>query len=437
MNNKETSPEFITRRRFLQIATATAVVTIPTLYSCHQPVLGFFSEAAKRRFLEDLQHRQLMFFLENQTPGGLMLDRQHNRGKVDMHGLCSTAATGMGLIALSLAAQPEYRLLSKAQAALRIERAIQAAHRLPQKHGIMPHFLDSKLNVLGEDHFSTIDSSWLIIGALISAQILGDSKLIALAKALYDRVDWRYWADDPTGESLLFMGQAADGSFLHNRWDKLTAETAFMYLMAFGAQPERALQKSVLPKLGVLTADEWKGMGLFAAQYSNCLLDGDYSRRVMGIDLIGIERAQTETNRFVCGKLGALYGTYSDKFWGLSAGDGPGSDGDIYRTYAPITADGTAHITATLPSIEVAPQEVIDNAVSAAKLRIGPDKLDPVGKYGLSNINIDRHWISRDVVGIDIGAATMALDNYLHRNRVRQAVLKLEFAQRAAKVLAG
>ena len=41
------------------------------------------------------------------------------------------------------------------------------------------------------------------------------------------------------------------------------------------------------------------------------------------------------------------------------------------------------------------------------------------GRYGFSNVNLDRHWVGRDMVGIDAGAAVLALDNYLAGDRVR------------------
>src|SRR5262249_37652050 len=49
-----------------------------------------------------LQRRALRYFLDNQTPDGLILDRQRNHGPRRDCGLRSTAATGMGLIALAL-----------------------------------------------------------------------------------------------------------------------------------------------------------------------------------------------------------------------------------------------------------------------------------------------------------------------------------------------
>ena len=41
------------------------------------------------------------------------------------------------------------------------------------------------------------------------------------------------------------------------------------------------------------------------------------------------------------------------------------------------------------------------------------------GRYELSNVNLDHHWVGRDMVGIDAGAAVLALDNYLMADRTR------------------
>src|SRR4051794_40591805 len=61
---------------------------------------------AERALLLRHQRLALRNFLDNQTPGGLVPDRQGNRGPRRPHGLWSTAATGMGLIALALASAP-------------------------------------------------------------------------------------------------------------------------------------------------------------------------------------------------------------------------------------------------------------------------------------------------------------------------------------------
>src|SRR5262249_7867099 len=194
---------------------------------------------ADHALLLRLQHQALRYFLDNQTPGGLVLDRQRNHGPRRGRGLCSTAATGMGLIALALAAGPPYRLLTPRDAGRRVRAGLEAAlGRLPSNHGVLPHFVDSATGaVFGSDSFSTVDTAWLAAGALWAAAFLRDSELEALATRFYDRIDWCYWAGPPgTGDAwLLRHGKDAGGRFLDSCWDRLNGETAFMYVLAAGA----------------------------------------------------------------------------------------------------------------------------------------------------------------------------------------------------------
>jgi hypothetical protein len=48
-----------------------------------------------------------------------------------------------------------------------------------------------------------------------------------------------------------------------------------------------------------------------------------------------------------------------------------------------------------------------------------------LGRYGFSSVNVDHGWVGRDMVGIDAGAAVLALDNFLAANRVRNVFHEL------------
>src|SRR5439155_17759608 len=114
-----------------------------------------------------------------------------------------------------------------------------ALDRLPHDRGMMPHFVHSGTSAsAGADALSTIDSSWLLAGALWAAAFLQDRHLEVLAARLYDRVDWPYWTapDQPGDPGLLRHGKAADGRFLWGTWDRLNGETVFMYVLAAGAE---------------------------------------------------------------------------------------------------------------------------------------------------------------------------------------------------------
>src|SRR5262249_52471983 len=93
---------------------------------------------AESALLLRLQRQALQYFIDTQPPGGLVLDRQRNHGPIRLHGLCSTAATGMGLIALALAAARPYRLLTPPCAVHRVRATLQATlDRLPHDRGVV------------------------------------------------------------------------------------------------------------------------------------------------------------------------------------------------------------------------------------------------------------------------------------------------------------
>jgi hypothetical protein len=403
------------------------------------PAAGANLPRAEQALLLRLQRRALQYFLDNQTPDGLVLDRQRNHGCRRGRGLCSTAATGMGLIALALAAGSPYRLLTPRAATLRVRAGLEAAlGRLPSDHGVLPHFVDSATGaVFGSDRFSTIETSWLAAGALWAAAFLRDPALEALSARLYDRIDWRYWAGPPgTGAAcLLRHGKDAGGRFLASCWDRLNGETAFMYVLAAGAEEERALPAAswaaLRPYYGRVAGLRFASadLGLFVFQYGLDLLDLKRWRAPGGVELWAEARVATLANRRACRQAAARFSTYR-RFWGLSAGDGPGDTPamDAYHAYSPPgPIDGTAHLTASLAAVAHCPQAVVQNLREAGHDR----RLGALGRYGFSNVNLDRHWVGRDMVGIDAGAVVLALDNYLMADRVRTVFHSLPCVHRA------
>lgn len=395
------------------------------------------STTRDRGLLLRLQSQALQYFLDNQTSTGLVLDRQRNCGSPRTRGLCSLAATGMGCIALALASEEQYRLLSPCEAIRRVRSAVQSAlHTLPHQNGILPHFVESDTGrVHGHDHFSTVETAWMAAGALWAAAFLHDSCLEVMARQLADRIDWHYWtAPDESGLPLLRHGQTRDGHFLLPSWDRLNGETVFMYVLATGADGDRAVPATVWSHLrsfhgtaGGLHFNN-SDLGLFVFQYGMDLLDLSGQLSQKGIDLAAESAIAAEANYRVCRELAEVFTTYRD-YWGLSAGDGPAVPPAqfAYRCYSPGgPIDGTAHITATLASIGCRADLVWENLDRAEHEQRWPI----LGRYGFSNVNVDRDWVGSDMVGIDAGAAVLALDNYLHANRVRNVFHSLPCVQR-------
>jgi hypothetical protein len=398
---------------------------------------GFLS-ASDRDFLFGLQVQALHYFLDNQTTGGLLLDRQRNHGPLRSGGVCSLAATGMGCIGLALAAEPEYKLLSRITAAERITALLRTClNDLPADRGVLPHFVDSETGVvLGDDACSTVETAWLVAGGLWAAAALRDGELQDLATRLYERIDWTYWSG---ADGLIRHGKDGRGRFLKCSWDRLNGETAFMYALAAGADEGRCLPRggwnALRPFHGEVAGLRFASadLGLFVFQYGLDLLDLRAWRAPGDVDLWIEASVATEANVRACRSVANRFATYR-RFWGLSAGDGPSTPAgrDVYRDYSPAgTIDGTAHLTATLASATHRPGDVLDNLRDADR----DGRLRARGRYGFSSVNLDADWVGGDMVGIDAGAAILALDNLLCGNRVRNVFHGLPCVARAVSRL--
>jgi hypothetical protein len=407
------------------------------------PVNGEALPPADWGFLLQLYRQALEYFVDNQAANGLMLDRQSNHGPRRAHGLCSTAATGMGFIALALASDVPQPLLGVRAAAQRIRTGLETfLHNLPHAEGVVPHFIDSRSGeIIGVDHRSTVETAWVAAGALWAAAFLRDAELEELATRLYDRIDWHHWTvpDAPAANGLLRHGQDNHGRFLACCWDRLNGETAFMYVLGAGASEGRALTAAswtaLRPFYGTVAGLRFNNadLGLFVFQYGLDLLDLHRWRAPGPVDLLAEARLATEANHRTCRERADAFATYR-RFWGLSAGDGPGDPPAPhgYRGYAPAgPVDGTAHLTATLASVAHRPAEVLENLYQAQH----DSRLSVRGRYGFSNLNLDRAWVGEDVVGIDLGAVVLALDNYLMGNRVRTHFQELPCVRRGLERL--
>src|SRR5262249_20265000 len=159
--------------------------------------------------------------------------------------------------------------------------------------------------------------------------------------------------------------------------------------------------------------------------YSLDLLDVAGCGLPGGAELAADAAAAAEANAAVCRVAAGRFRTYS-RFWGLSAGDGPGDPpaADTYRCYAPRGRPAAqAHGTAAAHAASLVPAPAL---VWETPYQAGGERRHPLrGRYGFSNINLDRSWVGGDVVGIDAGAAALHLDNCLFSGRVRRVFQSL------------
>lgn len=377
-----------------------------------------------REELETVLRAGLRYFVENQTAEGLFLDRQRNHGEpYNNHEVpCSISASGMGMIALPLAIK--YGLLSREEAIDRCRLCMETAlNRLPEDHGLFPHFVQgSALKAWGEDAISTIDSSWLIAGAGCSAEQLQDARLQSLASQLYERVNWRYWqaSDDPSAG--ISHGKDGQGNFLYSHWDTLSSESAFMYVLAAGADENKCIFPDAWNALDP-AIDELEGirfgsakLGMYLHQCGEVLLDSALYQNPGPHDLLEHQRSAALAHVLLARKFARQYRTFME-LWGVSAGDAPGSGASrsMYEINTPHKHDGTVHVTASIAFCAHRTADVLRNIRNALKLET------VWGRYGFSNVNLDAGWRSDDMVGFDAGVTALATANLLDDHAVHKA----------------
>src|SRR5262249_14543760 len=129
----------------------------------------------------------------------------------------------------------------------------------------------------GRDQSSTIETAWLVAGALWAAAFLRDPTLERAAVRLWERTNWQAWTAQESG--LLRHGKDCRGRDLGWVWDRANGETAFMYVLAAGADEGRCISadawSALDPAYGAAAGQRFSNadLGLFVFQYGFDLLD--------------------------------------------------------------------------------------------------------------------------------------------------------------------
>ena len=367
--------------------------------------------AADEAFLEDLERRGCLYFLEQADPNtGQVLDRARASGfdgGMDPRRLSSIAATGFGLTALCIAHRRGYA--SEKTIEKRVEKTLAFhAHTLKQEHGFFCHFNDVRT---GEPfphvEYSSIDTSLLLCGVLTARAYFPANKAIARdATLIYERVDWPWMLYGKT--NLFCMGWKQDTGYLESVWNHYS-EVMMLPLLALGS-PTHPLGTEVWdawsrPKLEY---EGYRYIGsqdpLFVNQYTHAWFDlrgkrDDYANYFENSVIA------TQAHRQFCLNWGA---PYSADYWGISASDsqhgyrawgGPPGFGGVDGTVVPCAAAG---------SLPFLPEPCLQT-LRALQSKYGEKVW---GRYGFCDaLHPDAGWYDSDVLGIDIGIGLIMAEN--------------------------
>jgi hypothetical protein len=361
--------------------------------------------------LEEVQRRAFRFFWEKaDTTTRLVNDRARNNGS-DNYTVASIASTGYALASLPIAVERGWA--TRTQGTARARQTLQfLLNQMPHMHGWLYHFVDKHTGQrVWNSEVSTIDTTLLVCGALLCGQYF-QGEIQQNANALAARLDWT-WVRTNGGaqpdKRLVSHGWKPEEGFLPYDWDDYN-EGILLYLLGMGAETNglpadcwTALMRRHFAYGGVETLTAGP---LFLHQMPHAYVDFRGKRDSLGYDYAVSSTHAIQIHRQFCADRAASRLTYRDGFWGLNASDGP----EGYRAYGvPGPEDGTVSPTGVFASILFLPEEAQTTAGEIYR-RFGAAVW---GNYGFANaFNLDAGWFDTDVIGIDLGMALLAIENY-------------------------
>jgi hypothetical protein len=374
------------------------------------------SQLSDEKLLLEVQRRAVRFFWEKADPGtGLINDRANNFGD-DNSTVASGAATGYGLAALPIGVENGW--LNRNEAAARARTSLRFLLNMPNEHGWIPHYLDKRNGErVWESEYSSIDTALLIAGAIVCGQYFARNAatldISVLSEALYRRVDWLWMLTNnytQPNKKALSHGWKPEAGFITYNYESYS-EAILLYLLGLGAPinplPGTTWEAIARPLQTYDGIESLKAGPIFIHQMPSGFFYLGNQRDKLGFDYWASSTNAMKIHSQFCIDRASEVQTYARGFWGLNASDGP----DGYSAYGAPDGpeDGTVSPTGAICSISFTPEL----ALSAARSLYDESGSMLWGTYGFANaFNIDRNWYGRDVIGIDLGMALLAIENY-------------------------
>jgi hypothetical protein len=265
-----------------------------------------------------------------------------------------------------------------------------------------------------------VDTAILLCGVLSCRQHFPHSEISELALEIFNRVDWNWLSEDTP---ILPHGWTPEGGFLQYRWGDYS-EMMMMYLLGLGSSmhalpPEawNAWKRTTFEYDGIQYIGSFAP--LFIHQYSQAWIDlrDRGSREKRGpldaivprvnyfANSVAATRAQQE---FFSKNLSHAFPGYSTNIWGVTASDSSKGYTDWGGSLTDSRIDGTVTPAAAAGSLMFAP----DICVPALRTMLVNYGKTIYGRYGFADaFNPTTGWVSRYVIGIDVGIALLSAEN--------------------------
>jgi len=389
--------------------------------------------------LETLQRLTFDYFLKETNPENGLVPDSTRQGAP-----CSITATGFALASYPVGVERGFitrdagvrRTLTTLRFFLNSRQSEERDATGYQ--GFYYHFLDMKTGLRTWDcELSTIDSTFLIAGALTAAQYFNrdtaeEREIREIADSLYRRADWQ-WAQN--GKDTVTHGWRPESGFIKYRWEGYN-EALILYILALASPTHPLPAKSYQAWIKTY---KWKKLygyeflsasPLFIHQLSHLWIDfrgiQDEYMRHKAIDYFENSRRATYIQQQYAIRNPRGFKGYGEYTWGLTASDGPGPatmniEGRSRKFYDYSARgvpdgpdDGTLAPWAVVASLPFAPEIVLpsiqyfDDAFPEMTSKYGfKCSFNPTFSGGSGE-----KWISKGYYGLDQGPIVLMIENY-------------------------
>lgn len=333
--------------------------------------------------------------------------------------------TGFGIMATIVAVERGW--IGRDTAVGRLIKIANFLTRADAYHGIYPHFMNGRTGKAIpfdrlDDGADIVETSYLLMGFLCAREYFNRDE--PREKYLRNRINQMWgaanWNWHTKGENKLYWHWSPNNDFDMNfpvwGWN----ECLITYIMA-ASSPNHAIPKEVYNgswvgsqgfrngktyygyKLPLGNYD--RGGPLFFEQYTFQGIDPKGLKDSLGNDYWEQVRNHTLINRAYCIENPKKYKGYSEKSWGLTAGDSYKG----YVAHCPDTDLGVIQPTAALSSMPYTPKESME-ALRHFYYDLG-NKL--WRKYGfVDGFSVHHNWYAKSHLAIDQGPIVVMIENY-------------------------
>ena len=407
--------------------------------------------AEDERLLEEISRASFQFFWnEANSVSGLVRD-------VTDKDICSVASLGFGLAALPIGVERGYVSYEAAK-----NRALNALRTLEKSNahykGIFCHFIDlanGNTTKSGyENAASTVDTALLMAGAIVAGEYFGGEVRLS-AERIFARADWAAFVNPANGQVFMAWDMNGPGKFEKQTWDWYTDETILISLLGQACPIEKyRLKPETMTnfnrpigryKAGKPYIYTYPGT-LFTYMFAHCFYDFKKTGKdSLGIDWFENTRRAVIANRDWCRDHSSEYASYGKNLWGITAGSGPNNE-YLVLGHPPRGAKdnqgqyGTLHPYGAGMSVPFVPDDAIAALREMRNLKIDGRPIwqscEDSGYGFCDGFNIDKHWISDQVIGIDQGPMLLMIENsrsgliwklMMQNNNVRQGFARSGF----------